>query len=236
MDGALVYSCGSDVEALDWLVRRGLPLVYVDQDPVPGVPSVNVDDRAGARAAAQHVVDLGHRRVGILTGELAGPHGVPVPADAPSEHHAARQRMLGWTDALGPAGVEPVVLRVPLAPQEQAYDAARTLLEMPHRPTAVLCFSDVLAFWALRAAQDLGLAVPGDVSLVGFDDNPLACRIRPALTTVRQDVSAKGHAAAAALTDAIARARDGRKPHVRHLTLPTELVVRESTAAPSPGR
>lgn len=232
MDGALVYSCGSDVEALDWLVRRGLPLVYVDQDPVPGVPSINVDDRAGARAAARHVVDLGHRRVGIVTGDLAGPHGVLVSADDPSEHHAARQRMLGWTDALRPAGIEPTVLRVALPPQDQAYDAAKALLAAPDRPTAILCFSDVLAFWALRAAEDLGLSVPGDVSLVGFDDNPLAERVRPGLTTVRQDVTAKGHAAAAALTDAISRAQQGRTPHVRHVMLPTELVVRESTAPP----
>ena len=81
MDGALVYSCEGDSVAQDWLVRRGLPLVYVDQAPVPGVPSVNVDDRAGARAAAQHLVDLGHRRVGIVTGERVGPHNVLVPAD-----------------------------------------------------------------------------------------------------------------------------------------------------------
>lgn len=235
MDGALVYSCRSDVEALDWLIRRGLPLVYIDQDPVPGVPSVNVDDRAGARAAAQHVIDLGHRRVGIVTGELAGPHGVPVPADAPSEHHAARQRMLGWTDALRPAGVEPIVVRVPLTPQEPAYAAAQTLLDRPatDRPTAILCFSDALAFWVVRAAEDLGLTVPGDVSVVGFDDNPLARRMRPALTTVRQDLDEKGRAAAGALTDAIDRVQKGRKPHVRHVLLPTELVERGSTG-PAP--
>ena len=81
----------------------------------------------------------------------------------------------------------------------------------------------------VRAAEDLGLAVPDDLSVVGFDDSPLAARMRPALTTVRQDVAGKGREAAAALVDAIARAQDGRAPHPRHLLLPTELVVRAST-------
>jgi DNA-binding LacI/PurR family transcriptional regulator len=231
LDGAVVYSCAGDSEALGWLTRRGLPLVYVDQEPAPGRPSVNVDDRAGARAAAQHLLDLGHRRVGILTGEHAGPHRTLVPADDPSGHHVSRQRMLGWLEALRPAGVEPLVVRLPLVPEEAAYDAATLLLDRPDRPTAVLCFSDVIAHWAVRAAEDLGLTVPGDLSVVGFDDNPLARRMRPALTTVRQDVAAKGHAAASALAEAIRRSRSGEKPRASQVVLPTELVVRESTAA-----
>ena len=233
MDGALVYSCDSDEAALGWLRRRGLPLVYVDQDAVPGTPSVNVDDRGGARDAAQHLVDLGHRRVGIVTGELGGPHGVLLPADIGSEHHASRQRMHGWTDALRAADVEPLVVRIPLQPEDTGQEAARVLLERPDRPTAVLCFSDVIAYWVVRGAEDLGLRVPADVSVVGFDDNPLARRMRPALTTVRQDVTAKGRAAAAALTEAIARAQRGTPTtRARHVLLPTELVVRDSTAAP----
>lgn len=233
MDGALVYSCDAYTGALDWLIRRGLPLVYVDQEPAAKVPSVNVDDRSGARAAAQHVVDLGHRRVGIVTGELAGPHNVLVPAEQPSQHHVSRQRMLGWTDALGSAGIEPLVVRQALsskgAGEEATYDAARVLLNQDDRPTAVLCFSDVIAGWVVRAAEDLGLSVPDDLSVVGYDDSPLARRLRPELTTVRQDITAKGRAAAAALTEMIARAQDGKKARVSRVLLPTELVVREST-------
>ena len=238
MDGALVYSCDADSGALDWLIRRGLPLVYVDQAPDPKVPTVNVDDRAGARAAAQHLVDLGHRRVGIVTGELTGPHNVLVPVDEPSQHHVSRQRMLGWTDALRAAGIEPLVVRQALtstgAAEETTYDAARVLLDRPDRPTAVLCFSDVIARWVVRAADDLGLRVPDDLSVVGYDDSPLARRLRPELTTVRQDVAGKGRAAAAALTDAMARAQEGEQVDPGHLLLPTELVVRESTG-PAPG-
>ena len=104
---------------------------------------------------------------------------------------------------------------------------------MPERPTAILCFSDVIAYGVVQEANALGLAVPGDLSVVGFDDNPLAQRMRPALTTVRQDVAAKGQAAAAALTAAIQRSRTGSGGRARNVLLPTELIIRDSTAKPS---
>ncbi len=232
MDGALVYSCLGDSAALDWLVRRNLPLVYVDQDPPADAPSINVDDRGGARSAAQHLVDLGHRRVGIVSGERHGPYDVLVEPLMASEHHVSRERMLGWTDALSPAGIEPLVVRQALTPEDGAYQAAGVLLDLDEPPTAILCFSDVMAYWVVRAAEDRGLSVPGDLSVVGFDDNPLARRMRPALTTVRQDVAAKGRAAAAALTEAIETVQAGGTPEARHVLLPTELVVRDSTAPP----
>ncbi|HET9945555.1 MAG TPA: LacI family DNA-binding transcriptional regulator [Actinomycetes bacterium] len=232
MDGALVYSCDGFSAAVDWLVRRDVPLVFVDQTPVDDRPSVNVDDRAGARAAAQHLLDLGHRRVGILTGELSGPHGVGA-AELPSDHHVSRQRILGWTDALRAAGVEPVVVREPLTPEDAAYEGARILLEREDRPTGILCFSDVMAHWVVRAAEDLGLTVPDDLSVVGFDDQPLARRMRPELTTVRQPIAEKGRAAAAALTAVIEAAQAGRTLPAEHVVLPTELVVRDSTG-PAP--
>jgi DNA-binding LacI/PurR family transcriptional regulator len=87
-----------------------------------------------------------------------------------------------------------------------------------------------MAYWVVRAAEDRGLVVPDDLSVVGFDDNPLARRMRPALTTVRQDVAAKGRTAAAALTAAIETVQAGGTPEARHVLLPTELVVRDSTA------
>ena len=229
MDGALVYSCQGDSEALAWLKRRGLPLVYVDQVPDPDVSSVNVDDRGGARAAAQHLVDLGHRRIGIVTGERTGPHNVLVAPDAETEHHTSRQRMAGWTDALSAAGIVPLVVRQPLSPDGAGYEAAKVLLAQPEPPTAILCFSDVIAYWVVRAAEDLGLEVPADLSVVGFDDNPLARRMRPELTTVKQDVAAKGRTAAAALTASIAAVQEGAASEPEHVVLPTELVVREST-------
>jgi len=234
MDGALVYSCDPDVPAVDWLTRRGLPIVFADQEPTRGVTCVNVDDRGGARAAARHLVDLGHRRVAIMTAALGGAPGIvddPV-ADATTSKYVARERVLGHLDGLGEAGVASVVHRQLHSSDEEAYVAALGLLGADDPPTGVLCFSDVIAHGVVRAAEELGLDVPGDLSVVGFDDSPLARRLRPQLTTVRQDVAQKGRVAAAALKVAMAHHRAGTRGRAKHVVLPTELVVRDSTAAP----
>jgi DNA-binding LacI/PurR family transcriptional regulator len=230
IDGAIVYSCYLESESRDWLVRRGLPLVFVDQEPVRGFNSINVDDRAGAKAAAQHIVDLGHRRIGLVTLTIDGERGLlPSPAAA-SGGYPSRHRMLGWLDALEPAGIEPEVAQAIHNDDRDAEDMATLLLAANDPPTAVLCFSDVLALGVLRVAERLGLHVPNDLSVVGFDDSVVAHRSDPTLTTVRQDIAAKGRLAADALTGAIARARTDAKPRVRHAVLPAELVVRDSTA------
>jgi DNA-binding LacI/PurR family transcriptional regulator len=235
MDGALVYSCNTQSSAVDWLIRRKLPLVFVDQVPVPGIASINIDDRAGARAAAQHLVDLGHRRIDIVTKNRTGAPGIVADPVGAGGGHVLEQRMLGWHDALGAAGIRPTVVQEAHLEVGLGDEAAQLLLDGDDRPTAVLCFSDVIAYGVVQAANARGLRVPDDLSVVGFDDNPLARRMRPALTTVRQDVAAKGRAAAASLTAAIDRSRTGAGPKVRHLLLPTELVIRDSTAAPTPG-
>jgi DNA-binding LacI/PurR family transcriptional regulator len=235
MDGAVVYSCDPDSPDVAWLVRRRLPLVYVDRAPVPGAPSVNVDDRGGARAAAQHLVDLGHRRIGIVTAGLAGPYGLVEGRLDTVDGHPATQRMLGWLDALTPAGITPAVVRQPRSSIDQGYDGGAVLLNMPRPPTAVLAFSDTIAYGVVQVARDRGRTVPEELSVVGFDDNPLAARVQPALTTVRQDLTAKGRVAAAQLTIAIERARTDATGPAEHTMLPTELVVRHSTASPRPG-
>ncbi|HEY0518280.1 MAG TPA: LacI family DNA-binding transcriptional regulator [Ilumatobacteraceae bacterium] len=237
MDGALVYSCNTHSMAVDWLKRRKLPLVFVDQAPTPGFPSVNIDDRAGARAAAQHLVDLGHRRVDIVIANVDGPVRIVADPLATVTNHVVKQRLLGWFDALEAAGITPTVVQEGFWAGESAAfgsgeEAAAMLLEQHERPTAILCFSDVVAYGVVQVANARGLVVPDDLSVVGFDDNPLAKRMRPALTTVRQDVAAKGHAAAAALTAAIGRSRTGATTRIRHVLLPTELVVRDSTRPP----
>jgi DNA-binding LacI/PurR family transcriptional regulator len=234
MDGALVYSCRPDSSARDWLLRRQLPVVFVDQDPVPGITSINVDDRGGARAAAQHLVDLGHRRVAVITVAVAEPPGIVDGPGAAAVGHPQQQRMLGWLDALEAADVHPAVVQAAVNDDDEAIEAARTVLLAEPRPTAVLCFSDVLGLGVLTVAEGLGLAVPGDLSVVGFDDSPVARRTRPALTTVRQDVATKGRLAAAALVSAIEHRRSGTRAPVRHRTIPTELIVRQSTAPVRP--
>ncbi len=228
VDGAIVYSCLPESEARDWLVRRGLPLVLVDQDPVDGIACVNVDDRGGARAAAQHLVDLGHRRIAALTLAVEG----LSPASEPNARlyaHPQRQRVLGWIDAVEAVGGELDVHEVVGHDDRAAAAAVGPLLAGPDRPTAVLCFSDLFAVGVVRAAREAGLDVPGDLSVVGFDDSPSAWRNDPPLTTIRQDVAAKGAHAATALRAALDEARSSA-PH--HVVLPTELVVRSSTAPP----
>lgn len=214
MDGAIVYVCDPTRVDLDWLRRRGTPVVTVDQAPTDGIAAVNVDDADGARAAAQHLVDLGHRRIGIVTLAPSGDLG-NLPAS---------ERGRGWREALGAAGIEPVEVVAHFRPVTAAHDVVRALLERPDRPTALLCFSDVFAAQAVRAAADLGLRVPEDLSVVGFDDADFAPTLRPALTTVRQRVAEKGRAAVDALTVLI----DGGTPRQR-VRLSTELVVRDST-------
>jgi DNA-binding LacI/PurR family transcriptional regulator len=204
---------------LDWLQHRGTPVVTVDQTPTKGVPAVNVDDAGGARAGAEHLLGLGHRRIGVIT----------VGQDLDGRIRPAGQRWAGWHKALAAAGVEPVVAHAGPRPDTAAYFAAKELLDRPDCPTALLCFSDVYAAHAIRAAEDLGLRVPEDLSVVGYDDADFASTFRPALTTIRQDVGAKGRAAVTALTALI----DGRAPKARTV-LRTELVVRDSTAVAPP--
>lgn len=235
IDGALVYACPDGAPALDWLVRRRLPLVFVDREPTPGAASVTLDERGGGRLGAEHLLALGHRHVGIVTTSYRGPHGlVPDPATAGGDY-VSRERLAAWTQTLDAAGVRTAVVQVRENTDAEGYEGARLLLDSEDRPTGVLCFSDTLAWGAVRAAQDLGLRVPQDVSVVGFDDAQIARRARPALTTIRQDVVAKGRAAAAELTAAIARGRgDGvGAEQAPRVVLPTELVVRHSTG-PAP--
>jgi len=217
VDGVLVYICDPTSPDIAWLERRSMPMVVVDHNVTEGVASVNVDDRGGARLAAQHLVDLGHRRLGIVT----------LETDPDTLNYPARERYLGWQDAFGPAGIAPAYVATPYHPPRAAYDAALRLLDQPDRPTAVVCFSDAFALATIRAAESLGLRVPQDLSVVGFDDSVLAAASRPPLTTVHQEVPAKGRAA----VEAIAELLDGRRPEP--VMLPTTLVVRESTAAPS---
>lgn len=228
IDGAIVYSCQPESEAREWLVRRGLPLVLVDQDPVDGVPCVNVDDRAGARDAAQHLIDLGHRRLVALTLAVEGTSPAAEP-HARLYAHPQRQRYLGWLDAAESAGASLEVLEVVGHDDRAAADAIAPLLAGSGRPTAVLCFSDLFAVGVVRAARDAGLEVPRDLSVVGYDDSPIAERVEPPLTTVHQDVTAKGVEAASALRGAMG----DLDVSPRHVMLPTRLVVRASTAPPA---
>ena len=207
---------------MEWLSRRRLPVIAVDQQLGDQVPTVLVDDRGGAALGARHLLDLGHREIGVLAlGRAEGPF---EPFEG-SDSFPSQQRLRGWRETLTEAGVEPTVVFASYQPHDSALDAARRLLETTE-VTAVLCFSDVFAHAVATTAEALGRRVPDDISIVGYDDSPLSRTSRPSLTTVRQDITAKGHLAAGALVDVL----DGH-PARSHL-LPAELVVRDSTAPP----
>ena len=231
MDGAIAFSCDPELPALDWLQRRGLPLVYVDMTAPRGGVAITIDDRGGARAAARHVIALGHRRVALFTngfGDEPGPTTRQLLPEA-GRIRVIAERHAGWLEELVAAGIEPQWVNQPNT-YADAREAARAMLADPDRPTAVLCLTDVLASAVMAAAADAGLGVPDDLAVVGFDDHPLALRSRPRLTTVRQDVEAKGRAAAQALLALIAGRADATVPRPQSRRLPVQLEVRGSTS------
>ncbi|HKS44498.1 MAG TPA: LacI family DNA-binding transcriptional regulator [Amycolatopsis sp.] len=229
-DLAVAYSLADGAPALRAVRRRGLPLVVIDQPVVPGSARVGVEDRAGAAAAARHLLSLGHRRFGILSAQcLSTPRGGPLTAEEAlrSRQLYNRERMAGYLDTLATAGVDPA--GVPIwetsgLSREHAMRDAWALLDRVPRPTALLCMSDELALAALAVANRHQLAVPGDVSIVGFDDTPPARWAEPGLTTVRQDLAGKGRLAGEL---ALHLLRGGQPP--KPTTLDVELVVRGST-------
>lgn len=237
VDAAVVYACAGDTEAVHWLARRRLPLVFVDQAPLPGSTGVVLDDAVGGRIGVEHLAGLGHRDVVVLTmdpaRDAAGWRTDPVALNA---NHVARERTRGAVDALEAAGLPVRVFEVTDNHAAEVEEGVRALLAQPQRPTAVVCFSDLMAATLVRVAEEAGLRVPQDLSVVGFDDSPLALTVTPALTTVRQDFEAKGRIAARALSDALARARDdGAQSDPETVVVPVDLVVRGSSG-PAPRR
>ena len=230
VDGFVCQYDVEDDERIRVVVERGLPLVVVDGPPPPGAGHVGIDDRGGAARAARHLLELGHRRLGVVAAPLSpdryeGPAGPERQAGA--GYQVIRDRLLGYRDAVEEAGLDwvavPVEERCPYG-QQAGQRAAAALLDRADRPTALLAMSDELALGAMRAAEAQGIAVPEELSVVGFDDTPPAALARPALTTVHQPHHDKGVAAAEWLLDPSGRPASQ--------VLPVELVVRASTAPP----
>jgi DNA-binding LacI/PurR family transcriptional regulator len=247
VDGFIVYSLPRDVPVLAQLLVRGAPVVIVDEPRMAGVPTVRVDDRAGARLAARHLVELGHRRFGIVAlpfkpDGYTGP-GIAGRVSEPTFDVSTR-RLEGYLAVLGEAGLsadEVPIYECAHSNADLGKQAARYLLEGPDPVTAILAMSDRLALGVLAAARELRVEVPGQLSVVGFDDIPAAAHSRPSLTTVNQPLRLKGYAAARLLLDAprVSGAAAGRaaasaaEPVRDELDLPVELVVRRSTSAPA---
>ncbi|HZS90458.1 MAG TPA: LacI family DNA-binding transcriptional regulator [Chloroflexota bacterium] len=232
IDGLIVQALAEDDPLLRAALGRHLPLVLVDQPAPAGLPAVGIDDACAARAAAQHLLTLGHRRLGIIAlgREQDGP--VDAAGAVALSNPVARARWRGYAAALSEAGVPWAAVSLYACAALTLADgarAARWLLRQVPRPTALLAMSDQHALGALDAARMLDLSVPGDLSVVGFDDVPAAARAEPGLTTVRQPHVHKGQRAAELLVASL-RGEGEREP--ASVLLPTELIVRGSTAPP----
>ena len=228
VDGFIVAGLERDRGEVAELERRGIPFVLVDSEAPEGVPSVDVDDRAGADAMTSHLLELGHRRIAFVAFEAGASR-----EDAGFRGPLGR-RVQGIDDALGRwnlSRADPAIqfIEAPCT-RAEGYRVGRQVLSAAERPTAIFALSDILAAGVLDAAHELELSVPEDVSVSGFDDQPEAAWVRPQLTTVRQPIEAKGRVAGDFLVDAIR----GHAKHP-HQILHTSLVIRESTG-PGPGR
>ena len=233
VDAWVLRSLPQDEPAVEAVRAQRRPVVVVDQPRVPGVPLVGVDDAGGATSAAEHLTGLGHRAVAVLTVPLR-PDGYQGLVDPRRERFATydvmRHRLAAVREALARVGVAwGDVTVVECATNDVDTGALGTyqLLEPDQRPTAVLAMSDQLAIGALRAAAEMGVAVPGEVSVVGFDDAPAASTTSPPLTTVAQPLRERGRVAGALVRAALAGHEVVEPP-----LLATSLVVRGSTAPP----
>jgi DNA-binding LacI/PurR family transcriptional regulator len=229
VDGIVAIGLAADHPEIAAIRRAGLPMTTVDSDPFDKLPSVDVDDEGGARAAAEHLTGLGHRDILVIAIERA--------EHAPSgAEDVVSRRLRGYRGALGAVGVmvaddAVVVSPATFAGGVTAIDAA---WQSGRRPTAVLAMSDAIAIGAIRGLRDRGLSIPLDVSVVGFDDIELAQTTDPPLTTIHQPIRGKGEEAARLLLSVIA----GREEPPGHSRLATRLIVRAPTASVlhQPGR
>ena len=216
VDGVFLSDLRRGDPRLPLVEELGLPAVAVGRPAEPTeVPIVAIDDRVGVREAVEHLIGLGHRRIAFVGG--------------PPEYVHSASRASAWRQALRAA-------RVPAGPVEMGdftgaggAAAMGRLLALRERPTAVVFANDLMAIAGMSVAAQAGIDVPAELSIVGFDDVPLAAHVHPPLTTVRQDVVAWGRAAATTLLSVV---EEGER-RVTPLP-PSQLVLRASTA-PVPG-
>ncbi|MEJ2385585.1 MAG: LacI family DNA-binding transcriptional regulator [Xanthomonadales bacterium] len=180
------------------------------------IPCVSIDDRAAGADATRHLLDLGHREIAVITGDMAST--------------SSRRRLEGFRAAMADAGRAVDDDRVVFADYstEGGATAARELLLRKERPTAIFCFSDEIAIGCMHALRELGFEIPRDMSVVGVDDIEFARYANPPLTTVAQPTEEIGACCARILFDIM----DGERPAKRIHILPHQLAVRESTAPP----
>lgn len=199
--------------------RRHIPIIAIDPYTMSRDATVTISatNWEGGKNATEHLLDLGHRRIALISG---------LPDFIPGI-----ERVHGYRAALADAGiaVDPSMIFEGTYTFGSGFDAAEAIMQLPHRPTAVFALSDRMALGAIRAFESHGLRVPQDISVIGFDNSPGTELMTPALTTIRQPLAAMGRLAVKTLQDIAA----GNPIPTRQVKLATSLVLRSSTARPS---
>ena len=211
VDGAVLVTPAVSLEAVP-----GTPVVAVDPHTGPShLPTVDSDNLRGAQLATEHLLELGHRRIAFLAGR--------------PDLQSAELRKTGYLRALEAAGVpaDESLIRTGGYDPEISAASAHELLTSPDRPSAVFAANDISAIATVGAARELGLSVPDDLSVVGFDNVPESALCSPPLTTVDQSIQEMGYQAITMLIALI----NGDEVERTHVTLDTGLVVRRSTRA-----
>jgi LacI family xylobiose transport system transcriptional regulator len=211
----LIFSNLSD-EHKAQLRTRNIPFVVIDPagDPAPDVPSIGSANWTGGVQATRHLIELGHRRIAVITG--------------PDDMMCSRARVSGYRSALDAAGIpidEDLIFPGGFQ-REDGITQGRRILSMPDRPTAVFAGNDMQALGVYEVAREMGISVPEDLSVVGYDDLKIAQWVGPPLTTVRQPLTEMAEQA----TRLVLRLREGDQTDSLRTELATDLVVRGSTA------
>jgi LacI family transcriptional regulator len=220
--GVLLVQSSLTAAQQEKLRRQRIPFVAVDTDSATPAdfPTVGSNNWNGGLIAARHLLELGHRRIGVIAG--------------PEDLLCSRARLAGFSSAHDEAGIvmDPALVRHGNFYLDAGYEHGMELLQLPDPPTAVFAGSDAQAMGVLRAARKLGLHLPDDLSVVGYDNLPVAAWLEPALTTVHQPL----HDMAGTATRLLLDLASGAEVPMSRIDLGTELVIRESTAPPRPGR
>ncbi|MGW8249837.1 MAG: LacI family DNA-binding transcriptional regulator [Anaerolineales bacterium] len=219
-DGVILISLSPRNEDLPYLVHTDIPIVLVDANH-PSLNMLNrviVEDVQGGRMATQHLIDLGHKRIGYISDFL----------DNPFNFTSSRDRYNGYRQALTAAGItfQPELHRQGEHGRYEAYCLALEVLALPQPPTAIFAASDTQAMGVLQAARELGLHIPQDLSVIGYDDIEVAEYL--GLTTMRQRLYDSGQRGVELLLEILHNPNAKPKCEV----MPTELIIRETTAPP----
>lgn len=212
-DGLILIVPRNEKAYLETLQKRQFPYVLIDyQGYNRHVPSIITTNRKGGYDATSYLLETGHRRIGLITGEMA--------------YGCASERLAGYQAALADHGVsfEPELVSEGTFLQPQGYQCAHALLSLPEPPTALFVSNDAMAFGAMEAARELGFRIPDDLSIIGFDDIPQAAHVHPPLSTVHQPLEEMGRSAVTLLLKYIANPR----AEIERVELSTRLVLRES--------